>query len=105
MKMLGLGSRTHTISNTSTFRGWLESMGLDEILMNPCSCILGQDEDQPVPIPGQRTRGQSGNGSRQQSTKGGRRRLGRQESVEVPIQEEPKSIFPFNPAFLNGSFR
>jgi hypothetical protein len=44
---------THTISNSSTLQGWLESMGLDDILLNPCACIFGEDEPPPpVPIPG-----------------------------------------------------
>jgi len=44
---------THTISNSSTLQGWLESMGLDDILLNPCACIFGDDEPpQPIPIPG-----------------------------------------------------
>ena len=44
---------THTISNSSTLQGWLESVGLDDILLNPCACIFGEDEPPPpVPLPG-----------------------------------------------------
>jgi hypothetical protein len=43
---------THTISNSTTFRGWLESMGLDDMVLNPCACIFGEIEPEPVPIPG-----------------------------------------------------
>jgi len=44
---------THTISNSSTLNGWLESIGLDDILTNPCGCIFGDDEPpQPIPLPG-----------------------------------------------------
>jgi hypothetical protein len=44
---------THTISNSSTLHGWLESMGLDDILLNPCACIFGDDEPPPpIPLPG-----------------------------------------------------
>jgi hypothetical protein len=50
-KVFAMG--THTISNSSTLQGWLESMGLDDILLNPCACIFGEDEPPPpVPIPG-----------------------------------------------------
>ena len=43
------------ISNSSTFRGFLEANGLDDMLLNPCGCIFGtQDESQnQIPIPGQ----------------------------------------------------
>ena len=57
MPSLGGSARTHTISNASTFHGWLESVGLDDFLANPCACIFGDENDpanQPVPIPGQR---------------------------------------------------
>lgn len=53
-KMLGISNHgTHTISNASTFHGWMESVGLDDFLENPCSCIFGEEEEEiPVPIPG-----------------------------------------------------
>ena len=35
---------SHTVTNSSTMRGWLESSGLDDILMSTCSCIFGEDE-------------------------------------------------------------
>ena len=47
-----MGARSHTYSNSSTFRGWLESMGLDDLIFNPCDCIFGNIEPEPVPIPG-----------------------------------------------------
>ena len=49
-KKLRMG--THTISNSSTFRGWLESMGVDDMIFDPCGCIFGETEPAPVPIPG-----------------------------------------------------
>ncbi|CAB4064978.1 unnamed protein product [Lepeophtheirus salmonis] len=67
---------THTISNTSTFRGWLESMGLDDILTNPCSCILGPEEPIPQPAIGRR-----------------RQQPNRASQKAVPEIEEPKSSF------------
>ena len=44
------------ISNSSTFRGWLESNGLDDMILNPCGCIFGdgEEEQNQIPIPGQR---------------------------------------------------
>ena len=45
-------SRTHTISNSSTFRGWLESMGIDDMFSDPCGCIFGESQADPIPVPG-----------------------------------------------------
>ena len=44
---------TNTILNSSTIRGWLESTGLDDLLMSTCSCIFGEAEP-PQPLPGER---------------------------------------------------
>lgn len=46
---------THTISNTATFQGWLESMGLDDVINNPCGCIFGEEPPPPT-MPGQHRR-------------------------------------------------
>ena len=69
-------SATHTISNASTFHGWLESVGLDDFLENPCGCIFGDEDDelaQQVPLPGQRSRAasQRNNRASQRSNAGG----------------------------------
>ena len=37
LKIMG----THTISNTATLHGWLESVGLDDFLANPGCSHLG----------------------------------------------------------------
>ena len=63
--VVGMRRATHTISNASTFHGWLESTGLDDIIKDPCSCIFGDDEDnefagQPVPIPGKQRKSLQG---------------------------------------------
>ena len=52
---------THTISNSSTFRGWLESMGVDDMIFDPCGCIFGETQPDPVPIPGARFNRQMSN--------------------------------------------
>jgi len=55
-----LSKNTHTISNSSTFRGWLEAKGLDDAIQDTCSCIFGVSDDEdtnPIPLPGQRARG------------------------------------------------
>ncbi len=49
--MPGMRHATHTISNSSTFAGWMESVGLDDFIRDPCSCIFGGEEE-PIPIPG-----------------------------------------------------
>ena len=37
------------VNNSSTFRGWLESTGLDDILVGTCVCLgLGPDELPPA---------------------------------------------------------
>ena len=36
------------VSNSSTFRGWLEITGLDDILVTTCDCIFGPDELPPA---------------------------------------------------------
>ena len=84
------------ISNSSTFRGFLEANGLDDMILNPCGCIFGDSEDQPsqIPIPGQRkyanqrpasVRGRGGGGRNGQrhggSVRNGGRGLSRQQSV------------------------
>ena len=86
------------ISNSSTFRGFLEANGLDDMVLNPCGCIFGDDEEQPsqIPIPGQRkyanqrpasVRGRGGgvrNGQGMRhggSVRNGGRGLSRQQSV------------------------
>ena len=95
---------THTISNTSTFHGWLESMGLDDILLNPCSCIFGEEEP-PPPLPGQRgiggARGRQGGG-------GGRGQTGRatkSAAANAADEEEPQSRFPFGALFGSSNSR
>ena len=44
---------SNTVTNSSTMRGWLESTGLDDIIMSTCSCIFGEDEP-ASPHPGDR---------------------------------------------------
>ena len=39
---------SNTISNSSTMRGWLESTGLDDILLGTCSCIFREEEPLPT---------------------------------------------------------
>ncbi|XP_023327507.1 synaptotagmin-2 [Eurytemora carolleeae] len=80
---------TNTISNSSTFTGWLESTGLDELLINPCACIFGE-EPPPPPLPGERRRPQT-------TGRGGR---GAQQTVVV---EEPEPSSMFSWAALFGS--
>ena len=37
------------VSNSSTFRGWLEATGLDDLMVSTCVCIgLGPDELPPA---------------------------------------------------------
>ena len=84
---------THTISNSSTLRGWLESMGLDDIIMNPCSCIFGEEQE-PPPLPGQRRyqggRGYNGNQRSGSVRANGKRGLNRQQSM-MEVKEEPQN--------------
>ena len=40
----GLPGASNTISNSSSIRGWLESTGLDDLLVGTCSCILGEED-------------------------------------------------------------
>ena len=40
----GISRTSNTISNSSTMRGWLESTGLDDLLLGACSCMLGEEE-------------------------------------------------------------
>ena len=42
---------SNTVTNSSTMRGWLESTGLDDIIMSTCSCIFGEDKP-AYPHPG-----------------------------------------------------
>ena len=81
---------THTISNAATFHGWLESVGLDDLLERPCSCLFGEDpDDVEIPVPGQRRstrRGPPGGGV----GPGGGGALSRQATLDI---EEPKSPF------------
>ena len=109
------------ISNSSTFKGWLESNGLDDMVLNPCGCIFGETEEPQIPIPGQRkyanqrsasARGRGGS-MRNWSVRNGGRGLSRQQSVmsrtSMPplpedanyVPEEPSSKSPF--AVLFGS--
>ena len=116
------------ISNSSTFRGWLESNGLDDMVLNPRGCIFGdsQEEQNQIPIPGQRryanqsVRGRGGSmrngqgmrhGGSMRNGVGGGRGLSRQQSVMSrtsmpPLpedrdvgQEEPSSKSPFSILF------
>ena len=116
------------ISNSSTFKGWLESNGLDDMVLNPCGCIFGETEEPQIPIPGQRkyanqrsasARGRGGSmrngqaGRHGGSVRNGGRGLSRQQSVmsrtSMPplpedanyVPEEPSSKSPF--AVLFGS--
>jgi len=41
------GSGGNRVSNSSTFRGWLESTGLDDILISTCDCIFGPEPELP----------------------------------------------------------
>ena len=103
---------THTISNSSTFRGWLESMGVDDMIFDPCGCIFGETEPAPVPIPGapfnrqmsQRRSTHSSNPSNRASQRSGGRNhknpVGRTHSQEVSDMGENQSYSPFS-AILN----
>ena len=92
---------THTISNASTLHGWLESMGLDDIIMNPCGCIFGEEDQQPVPVPGQRRyqggRGGGGANQRPGSVRGRNNKNGvyRQQSSAIEQQEEKNPFAAF----------
>ena len=98
---------THTISNSSTFRGWLESMGVDDMIFDPCGCIFGETEPAPVPIPGapfnrqmsQRRSTHSAStraSQRSGSTRNGKNPAGRTQSHEVPEMVENHSASPFS---------
>jgi len=82
---------TNTISNSSTFTGWLEATGLDELLMNPCACIWGE-EPPPPPLPGER---------RNQSAAGRRNN----QQVRAVVTEEPDTSFFGLAALLGGKTR
>ena len=91
---------THTISNASTFHGWMESVGLDDFLQNPCSCIFGDEEEHPVPIPGQRARMSQRSNGRNSSTRSSSARarggqMSRQATIEVDEPKSPFSSFSF----------
>ena len=46
---MGARYAANTISNASTFHGWLESMGLDDLILNPCACIFGEGKQKCIP--------------------------------------------------------
>ena len=97
---------THTISNSSTFRGWLESMGVDDMIFDPCGCIFGETEPEPVPIPGARPgtfnrqmsqrRSTRSIPSNRASTRNGKAPVGRTQSHETQdLAENHSSSNPF----------
>ena len=98
-------SRTHTISNSSTFRGWLESMGLDDMFSDPCGCIFGETQADPIPIPGasfnrqlsQQSSQRNSRASMRQSQRGqnGKNKAGRTTSVEAQVPPPPENNSPF----------
>lgn len=105
-------SRTHTISNSSTFKGWLESMGLDDMFSDPCGCIFGESQADPIPVPGasynrqlshQNSVRNSRNASMRQSQRrpgqNGKTPAGRQASVEPPPQPPPEPPGPLGAFF------
>ena len=114
------------ISNSSTFRGWLESNGLDDMILNPCGCIFGESEEEQtqIPIPGQRryanqrtgsVRGARGgsmrngqrNGSMRNGSPGGRG-LSRQTSVmsrtSMPVLPEDRDMMQEEPQQSRSPF-
>ena len=96
---------THTISNTATFHGWLESTGLDDLLANPCGCLFGDDEPPPQPmLPGQRARMSQRSASQKNSGSGGARARRGQVSRQATVaqEEEPKSPFGALAFFTSG---
>ena len=104
-------SRTHTISNSSTFKGWLESMGLDDMFSDPCGCIFGESQADPIPVPGAsynrqlshhnsvRTRNASMRQSQRRPGQNGKTPAGRQASVEPPPQPPPEPPGPLGAFF------
>ena len=102
-----LPGRSNTISNSSTIRGWLESTGLDDLLMSTCSCIFG-DAEPPQPLPGERKvmcRGGRGGTSTQHHDKGSRRhkrviKAGNTvDGTPLVIEESLSGIFGMLPVF------
>ena len=53
------------VSNSSTFRGWLESTGLDDILLTTCVCLFGPEELPPAATREQQPYNDGTNGARQ----------------------------------------
>ena len=90
---------THTISNSSTFRGWLESMGIDDMIFDPCGCIMGETQPDPVPIPGARFDRQMSQQSSQRNSRNasmrqsrhGKNPAGRTQSNEPPMAQPPEN--------------
>ena len=92
-----------TISNSSTMRGWLESTGLDDILLGTCSCIFREEEPPPT-VAGERGRGgtSSGVGSNKRVIKAGKTVDG----TPLLIQETSLGLFGIGLAPLyRGSSR
>ena len=80
-------------------------MGVDDMIFNPCGCIFGETEPDPVPIPGarfdrqmsQRQSARSVSRSASTRTRGSQRSrsaVGRQPSNEMPqpAPEETNSV-------------
>ena len=87
---------THTISNTSTFHGFLEAHGLDDLFKDPCACIFGEDDDAPIPQPGQRNRASTRSAGAAGAGRGGRRgQMSRQATMDVEEPNSPFSSFSF----------
>ena len=80
---------THTISNSSTFRGWLESMGLDDMIFHPCDCIFGDTEPEPVPIPGARFNRQMQASQRSRASQRSNQGLSRNASARGSVRKTP----------------
>ena len=113
------------ISNSSTVRGWLEANGLDDMILNPCGCIFGdtQEEQNQIPIPGQRRyanqsmRGRGGSmrngqnmrhGGSMRNGAGGGRGLSRQQSVmsrtSMPAVPEDRDMYQEQPSASGSPF-
>ena len=78
-------------------------MGIDDMIFDPCGCIFGETQPDPVPIPGARFNRQMSNqasmrsrSSMRASRHGGPNPVGRTQSQEPPSSAGPEeSPSPF----------
>ena len=83
-------------------------MGLDDVFSDPCGCIFGETQSDPIPVPGasynrqlshqnsvRNSRNASMRQSQRRSGQNGKTPAGRTSSVEAPAPPPPENNSPF----------